>query len=99
MLRQKVIIPGSRKINFYERLRYCLLFSGGKKIHCWWWQWELKVSGASVADLLLPWERAVQGAELRVSVPPSVHLHLSLTDQHHTVGASEIKNTPLGPSN
>lgn len=34
----------------------------------------------------------VQDAE---PVPPSEHPHLCLTDQHHTVGASKIKNTAL----
>lgn len=55
------------------------------------------MSGPSAADLLQPMGKGlwrVQDAELRVSVPD-----LSLTDHHHTVGASKIKNTPLGPSN
>lgn len=74
-----------------------MLFFWWQKIHFWWWQWELKVSGPSAADLLQPMGKGlwrVQDAELRVSVPD-----LSLTDHHHTVGASKIKNTPLGPSN
>lgn len=41
----------------------------------------------------------VQDAELRVSVPPSLQLHLCWTDQHHTVGVSKIKDTPLSPFN
>lgn len=66
-----------------------------QKIHCWWWQWELKVSHPSVADLLQPMGKVlwrVQDAELRVSVCPSVHLHPRWTDQHHTVPASKIKD-------